>query len=70
MAWVQALVKSHRLGDRINWQKVELVLKGKTGIAQDVTKVEAKPRELTVSGSREPRQLGLFPLQSEKARLE
>jgi L,D-transpeptidase ErfK/SrfK len=70
MAWVQELVKSHRLQDRIDWHKVGLVLKGKTGIAQDVTKVAAKPEEITISESPKPRRLGLFPLQSEDARLE
>lgn len=70
MAWVEALAKSHRLHDRIDWSKAALVLKGKTGIAQDVTQAAAKPQELTISESRRPRQLGLFPLQSEKAGLE
>ncbi|MDI6854481.1 MAG: L,D-transpeptidase [Deltaproteobacteria bacterium] len=70
MAWVKELVESHRLQDRIDWHKVSLVLKGKTGIAQDVTKTVAKPEELTISESPKPRQLGLFPLQSGDARLE
>lgn len=70
MAWVQALVKSHNLYDRIDWHKVVLVLKGKTGIAQDVTKVDAKPKQLTISESQKPRQLGLFPLQPQGSRLE
>ena len=70
MAWVQALVKSHNLYDRIDWHQVVLVLKGKTGIAQDVTKTEAKPKQLTISESQKPRQLGLFPLQLPGSRLE
>ena len=70
MAWVQALVKSHNLYDRIDWHKVVLVLKGKTGIAQDVTKVDATPKQLTISESQKPRQLGLFPLQPQGSRLE
>jgi L,D-transpeptidase ErfK/SrfK len=70
MAWVQELAKSHRLQDRIDWPKVALVLKGKTGIAQDVTKVIAKPKELTISESPSPRRLGLLPLQSKETRLK
>ncbi|MBW1992433.1 MAG: L,D-transpeptidase [Deltaproteobacteria bacterium] len=69
MAWVQALVKSHRLYDRIDWRKVLRVLKAKTGIAQDVTKEPAAPR-LTVTESRRPRRLGLIPLQPRKYRVE
>lgn len=70
MAWVQSLVRSHRLEDRVDWPKVAEVLKAKEGVARDVTKTAQKPRSLTASESRKPRQLGLFPLQSKEARLE
>ena len=70
MVWVQSLVKSHRLEDRIDWPKVTEVIKAKEGVARDVAKGAEKPRGLTISESRKPRQLGLFPLQSKEARLE
>jgi L,D-transpeptidase ErfK/SrfK len=70
LAWVESLVNSHRLHDRIDWQKAMLVLKGKTGIAQDVTKAAEKPSRLAVPEINKPRQLGLFPLQPKETRLD
>lgn len=70
MVWVQSLVKSHRLEDRIDWPKVAEVIKAKEGVARDVTKGAEKPRGLAISESRKPRQLGLFPLPSQEAMLE
>lgn len=70
MIWVQSLVKSHRLQDRIDWPKATAVIKAKEGVARDVTVGEEKLRDLAIPKSRKPRQLGLFPLQPKEARLE
>ncbi len=70
MAWVQSLVNSYRLHERIDWNKVVAVLKAKEGVARDVTKISEKPKGLTISESQKPRQLGLFPLQRKEATLE
>jgi L,D-transpeptidase ErfK/SrfK len=68
--WVQSLVRSHRLEDRIDWPKVAEVIRAKEGVARDVTKAAVNLQGPTISESRKPRQLGLFPLQSRDARLE
>ncbi len=71
LTYVKKLAKSHHLEDRINWQKVETILKIKEGIAKDVTK-DPLPTKSATAPSRppRPREVGLFPLQVQDTRIE
>lgn len=73
MAQVQSLVNSYRLHDRIDWDKAVAVLKGKEGIAREVTKPVTKAekaRDVGLPDPPKPRQLGLFPLQSQEIKIK
>jgi L,D-transpeptidase ErfK/SrfK len=71
LAYVKKLAKSHHLEDRLNWRKVETILKIKEGIAKDVTK-DPLPTKSATAPSRppRPREVGLFPLQVQDTRIE
>ena len=69
--YVKKLADSYQLDSRIDWQKVDHVLKIKEGLAKDVTKdpvptkAAAKP-----AATPKPKELGLFPLQVRRTRVE
>jgi L,D-transpeptidase ErfK/SrfK len=70
-AFVAEVARQYRLTDRIDWEKVPLILNAKEGIAQDITKEAAPPKNTTTAAQpREPRTLGLFPLHGKDGKLE
>jgi L,D-transpeptidase ErfK/SrfK len=69
--YVKKLARDHHLEDRLDWQKVDTILKIKEGIAKDVSKDPVPTRSAAASsGSRRPRDFGLSPLQSRDTRIE
>jgi len=69
--YVKKLADSYQLDSRINWQKVQQVLKIKEGLAKDVTKDPAPTKSAAKSPTPpKPRELGLFPLQVKRTRVE
>ncbi len=69
--YVKKLAKSYQLESRINWKKVDTVLKIKEGLAKDVTKEPALTKSATdLPDYSKPRKLGLFPLQLQGTRVE
>lgn len=71
LEYVKKLADSHQLDSRIDWQKVDNVLKIKEGLARDVTKEPAptKPAS-TYSRTPQPRELGLSTLQLRDTHIE
>lgn len=72
LGYVKDLARSHNLEDRIDWQKVNTILKIKEGIARDISK-EPKPTRsaaASIYGSRRPGEHRLSPLQFRDTRIE
>jgi L,D-transpeptidase ErfK/SrfK len=69
--YVKKLAQSHHLESRLDWLKIQNILKIKEGIARDVTK-DPLPAKAAVAPRRppKPRELGLFPLQVKGTRIE
>jgi L,D-transpeptidase ErfK/SrfK len=69
--YVKKLAHSYQLDSRLDWRKIDTILKIKDGIAHDVTKDPA-PTKAAAAPPRppKPRKLGLFPLQVNDTRLE
>jgi L,D-transpeptidase ErfK/SrfK len=71
MDYVKKLAQSYQLDSRIDWQKVDTILKIKEGLAKDVTKEAAPVKSVAEPPDhRKPRKLGLFPLQVQGTRIE
>jgi L,D-transpeptidase ErfK/SrfK len=69
--YVKKMAKSYDLESRINWQKVDTILKIKEGVAKDITKDPAPAKTAAdPPDNRKPRKLGLFPLQLQGTRVE
>jgi L,D-transpeptidase ErfK/SrfK len=69
--YVKKLAKSYDLDSRIDWKKVDTILKIKEGLAKDITKQPAPAKSVTEPpDSRKPRKLGLFPLQPQGTQIE
>jgi L,D-transpeptidase ErfK/SrfK len=69
--YVKKVAHSHQLEDRIDWRKVNTILKIKEGIAKDVTKepLPTKSASASTYGARRGG-LGLSPLQFRDTRIE
>lgn len=72
LGYVKDLARSHNLEDRIDWQKVNTILKIKEGIARDISKEPKPTRSAAAStyGSRRPGEHRLSPLQFRDTRIE
>ena len=72
LGYVKDLARSHNLEDRIDWQKVNTILKIKEGIARDISKEPKSTRSAAAStyGSRRPGEHRLSPLQFRDTRIE
>ena len=69
--YVKQVAESYQLDSRIDWQKVETVLKIKEGLAKDITKDSGTTKSAAKpTRSPKPRELGLFPLQVRGTRIE
>jgi L,D-transpeptidase ErfK/SrfK len=69
--YVKNLAKSYQLESRIDWLKVNTILKIKEGLAKDITKEPAPAKSVTAPpDSRKPRKLGLTPLQVQGTQIE
>ena len=69
--WLDNMVKSHQLQERIDWEKAAQVLKAKEGIARDITREPRKMELLTTtSGSLRTSTQPLSPLQGKEVKLE
>jgi len=69
--YVKKVAESYQLDSRIDWQKVETVLKIKEGLAKDITKDSGTTKSAAKpTRSPKPRELGLFPLQVRGTRIE
>jgi len=71
LEYVKNLAKSYVLDSRIDWQKVDTILKIREGLAKDVTK-DLPTTKSAAEPSRvpQPRKLGLSPLQVRGTRVE
>lgn len=69
---VKETAQKYHLEDRIDWSRVPKILKGKAGIAQDITKELPEPKATTTAATPLPphRETTLFPLQGKEAKLE
>jgi L,D-transpeptidase ErfK/SrfK len=69
--YVKNLAQSYQLDSRLDWPKIETILKIKDGVAHDVTK-ESSPTKSVVAPpiSPKPRKLGLFPLHQQDTQIE
>ena len=67
LEYARELAEEYGLQHRIDWDKVPAILKAREGIAQDVTN---DGPAITPAGREAPREVGLFPLQPPKAKLE
>jgi L,D-transpeptidase ErfK/SrfK len=71
LEYIKNLSQSHQLDSRIDWQKVDTVLKIKEGLARDITKEPAPAKPATTySRSPRPRELGLSTLQLRDTHIE
>jgi L,D-transpeptidase ErfK/SrfK len=71
LEYVKTLAKSYQLESRIDWRKVDTILKIKEGLAKDITKEPAPTKSAAEPPDyRRPRRLGLFPLQLQGTRIE
>jgi L,D-transpeptidase ErfK/SrfK len=69
--YVKQVAKSYDLDSRIDWKKVDTILKIKEGLAKDITKEPAPVKSVTdPPDSHKPKKLGLFPLQVQSTRIE
>lgn len=64
MEWVKAMAEYYRIADRIDWEKVQPILKIRAGVAQDISKEPAAPPAAA------PKEVRLSPLQGKEAKLE
>jgi L,D-transpeptidase ErfK/SrfK len=71
LEYVKKLAESYQLASRIDWQKVDTILKIREGLARDVTR-DPGPAKSAVppSPSPRPKELGLSPLQVRGTRIE
>jgi L,D-transpeptidase ErfK/SrfK len=67
---VKDLARKYQLEDRIDWNLVPKILKLREGIAQDITKKPPEPKTTTAATTVRPREIPLFPLQGNEAKLE
>jgi L,D-transpeptidase ErfK/SrfK len=71
LEYVKKMARSYQLESRIDWRKVDTVLKIRSGLAHDVTKESATVTDaVTPPPANKPRKLGLFPLQVQSSRVE
>jgi L,D-transpeptidase ErfK/SrfK len=64
LALVAEVLRSYQLQDRVDWEKVQAILKAREGIAQDITKGREKPGPLTTMVEPPgPNPIHLSPLQ-------
>jgi len=71
LEYVKKLADSHQIDSRIDWLKVDTVLKIKEGLARDVTKEPAPAKPATTySRPPKPRELGLSTLQLRDTHIE
>ena len=70
MEWVKDMADYYQIADRIDWDKVPPILKARSGLAQDITKVAAAPVPAAPPTSTAPREVRLSPLQGGAAKLE
>ena len=71
LEYVKKLADSYQLESRIDWQKVDTILKIREGLAKDVTKDPGPTKSAAESsGPPKPKKLGLFPLQLRGTRIE
>ena len=69
--YVKKLARSHHLEDRLDWKKVNGILKIKEGVAKDITKEPLLTKSLTApTTSTRTKELGLSPLQVWDTRIE
>jgi L,D-transpeptidase ErfK/SrfK len=72
MEWVKAMAEYYQITDRIDWEKVPRILKIRSGVAQDITKVAAAPAPAPAAppASNAPKEVKLTPLQGKEVKLE
>jgi L,D-transpeptidase ErfK/SrfK len=71
LEYVKKLANSYQLDSRMDWQKVDTILKIKEGLARDVTKEPTPGKSVADPPDyRKPKKLGLFPLQVQGTRIE
>ncbi len=69
--YVKKLAQSYQLDSRLDWRKIDTILKIKDGLAHDVTKDPAPTKAAAAPPAPpKPRKLGLFPLQVNDTRIE
>jgi L,D-transpeptidase ErfK/SrfK len=69
--YVKQVAKSYQLESRIDWRKVDTILKIREGVARDITKEPPPSKSVAVpQDNRKPKKLGLFPLQLQSTRIE
>jgi L,D-transpeptidase ErfK/SrfK len=69
--YVKKLAKSYQLESRIDWRKVDTILKIKEGLAKDITKEPVPVKSVAEpSDYHKPTKLGLFPLQLQGTHIE
>jgi L,D-transpeptidase ErfK/SrfK len=69
--YAKKLAKSYQLESRIDWRKVDTILKIRSGLARDVTRETPPSKSVTDPNDYpKPRKLGLFPLQLQRTRIE
>jgi L,D-transpeptidase ErfK/SrfK len=71
LEYVKKLADSYQIASRIDWQKVDTILKIREGLAKDITKDRGPARAAMPSlPSPRPKELGLSPLQVRDTRIE
>jgi L,D-transpeptidase ErfK/SrfK len=71
LEYVKKLADSYQLASRIDWQKVDTILKIREGLAKDITKEPGSTKPaMAPLPSPPPKELGLSPLQVRDTRLE
>jgi L,D-transpeptidase ErfK/SrfK len=71
LEYVKKLVDSYQLAPRVDWQKVDTILKIREGLARDITKEPGSTKAAMPSlPSPRPKELGLSPLQVRDTRIE
>jgi hypothetical protein len=70
LEWVQDMAEYYQITDRIDWAKVPPILKAKSGLAQDITKIGAGPLPAAPATSNAPKEVRLSPLQGQAVKVE
>lgn len=70
LEWVRDMADYYQISDRIDWDKVPAILKGKEGIARDITKGAPVPLPAKSPEAAGPREVRLSPLQVPKTPVE